>query len=114
MKSILGIIVVGVLTLLLGWLLPWWSITIAGLIGGYTFGESAFKSFVITFLGGGLAWMILAFYIDQKNGSLLSEKIGLLFGNLPPSGLILVTALIAGLVSGFSGMSAYFARKTLE
>ncbi len=113
MKILKGILLVGILTLLLGMILPWWSIGIAGLLGGLFFGESAFKSFLIAFLGSGLSWMILAIYIDQKNAGLMSSKIAQLFNGIPSESLIIATALIGGLTSGLSGLTGYFGKKSL-
>ena len=110
MKSILGILIVGILTLLLGWVLPWWSIGFAGFIGGMFFGNSSIKSFVVAFLGTGITWMLLALYIDYCNAGILSTKIALLFGGIPPVGLVLISSLIGGLASGFGGLTGYLSK----
>lgn len=114
MKSILGIIAVGILSLGLGAFLPWWSIALAGLIGGWIFGKKATQAFVICILGTGLAWFLLGFWIDQGNASLLSSKVGELLGGLSPMLLILISALIGALVSGLAGLSGYFLKQTLS
>jgi len=112
MKTVLGVLIVGILTLLLGWILPWWSIGIAGCLGGFTIGKSGVNSFLIGFIGTGLTWLIMAGYIDASNGGLLSEKIAKLFGGIPKIGLILLSALVGGLASGLSGITGYFAKKS--
>jgi hypothetical protein len=57
-------------------------------------------------LGVFLLWAIVALWIDLKNESILSHKIAQIF---PLGGssflLILVTAVIGALVSGFAAMS---------
>lgn len=112
MKFLIGILVVGILTMLLGSILPWWSIGLAGLIGGIFFGESGFKSFLIAFFGTGLCWLLLTVYINQMNGGLLSSKIAELFNGIPPIALILITTIIGGLASGVSSLTGYFGRKS--
>lgn len=64
------------------------------------------------FLGVFLIWGILAWWIDAKNNSILSQKIAQL---LPLGGssvlLILLTAFIGALVAGFAGLTGSYIRK---
>lgn len=109
-------IVVVLLTALLGYAAPlyfsWWSFAVCSFVIALFIHQKPLVAFVATFLGLFLLWGIMAMLIDNANNHLLSQKIALV---LPLNGssilLILITALIGGLVSGFAGLSASFARK---
>ncbi len=109
-------IVVVLLTALLGYAAPlyftWWSFAITSFIIALFVHQKAFATFAATFSGLFLLWGIMAMLIDNANNHLLSQKIATI---LPLNGssllLILVTALIGGLISGFAGLSASLARK---
>jgi hypothetical protein len=109
-------IVVVLLTALLGYAAPlyfsWWSFAVGSFVTAVFIHQKPFVAFVATFLGLFLLWGIMAMLIDNANNHLLSQKIAQI---LPLKGssvlLILVTALVGGLVSGFAGLSASFARK---
>jgi len=109
-------IVVVLLTALLGYAAPlyfsWWSFAVCSFVIALFIHQKPLVAFVATFLGLFLLWGIMAMLIDNANNHLLSQKIALV---LPLKGssilLILITALVGGLVSGFAGLSASFARK---
>jgi len=109
-------IVVVLLTALLGYAAPlyfsWWSFAVCSFVIALFIHQKPLVAFVATFLGLFLLWGIMAMLIDNANNHLLSQKIALV---LPLKGssilLILITALVGGLVSGFAGVSASFARK---
>ena len=109
-------IVVVVLTALLGYAAPlyftWWSFAVCSFIVALFIQQKPFVAFVATFLGLFLLWGIMAIIIDNANDHLLSQKIATL---LPLQGssmlLIIVTALIGGLVSGFAGLTGSLVRK---
>jgi hypothetical protein len=109
-------IVVVLLTALLGYAAPlyfsWWSFAVTSFIIALLVHQKTWLAFVATFLGLFLLWGIMAIIIDTGNNHLLSQKIAVL---LPLHGssflLILITALIGGLVSGFAGLSGSLARK---
>ena len=111
-------IVVVSLTALLGYAAPlyftWWSFAITSFVITLLIQQKAYMSFIATFLGLFLLWAIMAIIIDSANNHLLSHKIAML---LPLSGsssvLILITAFIGGLVSGFAGVTGSLARKAV-
>lgn len=106
MKFLLATILTTLLGFIAGLFLPWWSIALVAFIVALYLRQSMGKSFVAGFLGIFLLWTLLSIWIDIKNQGILSQKIAQLF---PLGGssvlLILVTAFIGGLVSGFAGMS---------
>lgn len=110
--------IVVILTALLGFAAPlfftWWSFAVTSFVVAAFIPQKAGFAFLAGFLGLFLLWGLLAMYIDSANGHLLSQKIAVL---LPLNGssilLILVTALIGGLVSGFAALSGSLVRKPL-
>src|ERR1700740_1415249 len=109
-------IVVVLLTALLGYAAPlyftWWSFAVCSFIIGLFIHQKPLFAFIATFVGLFLLWGIMAMIIDNANNHLLSQKIATL---LPLNGssalLILITALIGGLISGFAGLTASLTRK---
>jgi len=61
-----------------------------------------------------LLWEILAWWIDNKNDGILSQKIAQI---LPLGGstvfLILITSLIGALVAGLAALTASYLRKSM-
>ena len=112
MKFISSILLTALLSFVAGLYLPWWSVAIAAFVVGVIIPLASWKSFLSGFLGVFLLWAILAWWIDSKNNSILSQKIAQL---LPLGGssflLILVTALIGALVAGFAGLTGSYVRK---
>src|SRR6478672_7135974 len=100
-------IVVLLLTALLGYAAPlyftWWSFAITSFIIALFVHQRPFAAFIAGFLGMFALWGIMAMMIDNANEHILSHKIAQV---LPFNGsslmLIFTTALIGGLVSGFS------------
>ncbi len=111
MKFIVAIILTALLAFISGLFLPWWGIAITSLLVAVIIHQKAGKAFLSGLLGVLLLWAGLAWWIDVKNNSVLSEKIATV---LPLGGnaiaLILVTGLIGGLVAGFAAMSGSFLR----
>jgi len=109
-------IVVVLLTALLGYAAPlyftWWSFAITSFIIAIFIHQRPFAAFVATFVGLFLLWAVMALIIDNANNHLLSQKIATI---LPLDGssflLILITAFIGGLISGFAGITGSFARR---
>ncbi len=94
--------------LLLGFVLPWWSIVIP------TFGiplivkNRPIINFLTAFLAIFVLWYSYAFYIDYTNQYILSRRLAVLFGLSTPL-LSLLTGLIGGLLGGISALtSGYF------
>ena len=106
MRFLLATILTALLSFIAGLFLPWWSIAIVAFGVALFMKQFIGKSFFSGFLGVFLLWAIVALWIDLKNESILSHKIAQIF---PLGGssflLILVTAVIGALVSGFAAMS---------
>jgi hypothetical protein len=100
------------ISFVMGLYLPWWSIALAAFLVGLIIPQRPAMSFMAGFLGVFLLWEILAWWIDSKNSSILSQKIAQIF---PLGGstilLILITSLIGALVAGFAALTASYVRK---
>jgi hypothetical protein len=109
-------IIVVLLTALLGFAAPlyfsWWSFAVCSFIITLLIRQKPLIAFLATFLGLFLLWGIMAMMLDNANHHLLSQKIAMI---LPLHGssflLIVITAFIGGLVSGFSGLTGSLIRK---
>lgn len=106
MRFILALLLTATLAFLAGLRLEWWSIALVAFLVSLLIPQGIGASFLSGFAGIFLLWAILAFWIDYKNGSILSQRIAELF-KLGGSSvlLILITALIGGLVAGFAAMA---------
>ncbi len=106
MKLILQIVVVAGLGLLLALFLPWWSVAIAGVVGGLAFRRSLGGSFLGGFLGIFLLWTITALLILNATDSPLPDRVGQLMPlKMDGTGLAFFGAAIAGLVGGVASMA---------
>lgn len=106
MRFILALLLTASLAFLAGLRLEWWSIALVAFLVALLIPQTVSNSFLSGFAGIFLLWALLAFWIDHKNGSTLSQRMAELF-KLGGSSilLILVTALIGGLVGGFAAMA---------
>jgi hypothetical protein len=110
-KYIVSILLTALLCFVAGLYLPWWSIAVASFIVSTAVRQKPSMAFLSGFLGVFLLWEVLAWWIDQKNDSILSQKIAQLFGLGGSSiALIFVTSLVGALVGGFAALSASYLR----
>ncbi len=92
-----------------GWL-PWWALAGIGAVGGWLWAKGNGHSFWSGFWGGFLLWLFFALLRDVANGGILSARVGALFLGLPRWGLLGVTGLLGGLLSGLGVFTGYRAR----
>jgi len=107
MKFILGLLLTSLLTLLSLAGLPWWTVVLAGLVTALLIRQSFGATFLSSFLGGGLTWLITAVLLDQANNGLLSAKIAQLFSLSTSSSLLLATAIVGALGAGIGAILGY-------
>jgi hypothetical protein len=110
MKFIVAILLTALLGFAAGLYLPWWCFALTSAVVALTVHQRAWKAFVTGFIGMFLLWGCLAFFIDLNNNHLLSQKIAGIF-KLNAVLLIIITAFIGGLVSGFAALTGSYARK---
>jgi hypothetical protein len=83
--------------------LPWYSIVIAGLVGGILFPlRSSLSVFGSGFLAGLFLWGGYAAYLNAANQGLLASRLGETFGGLSAGMLVLVTGIIGAIFAGLS------------
>jgi hypothetical protein len=113
-KYILSIVVTGLLSFVMGLYMPWWSIAIAAFLVSAAVPQKPAFSFLSGFLGVFLLWEVLAWWIDNKNNGILSQKIAVI---LPLGGstifLIVLTSVIGGLVAGFAALAGTYMRRLI-
>jgi hypothetical protein len=113
-KYILSIVVTALLSFVTGLYMPWWSIAIAAFLVSAAIPQKPAFSFLSGFLGVFLLWEVLAWWIDNKNNGILSQKISVI---LPLGGstilLIVVTSVIGGLVAGFAALAGTYMRRLI-
>ena len=101
MKFVKQIVIIVVSCFVLQQFLPWWAIAIGAAVGGYWMGGNGFVSFAAGFLGVALLWIGMALFIDLAASSILSQKVG----KILPLNPLLLTALVGGLMGGFSSLT---------
>ena len=113
-KYIVSIALTGLLSFICGLYLPWWSIALAAFLVGLLIPQKPFMSYLAAFLGVFLLWEFLAWWIDYKNNSILSQKIAQLMQIGGSTGLlILLTSLVGALVAGFAALTGCYLRRVM-
>jgi len=114
LKYILSIIVTGLVAFVIGLYMPWWGIAIAAFLVSAAIPQKPAFSFLSGFLGVFLLWEVLAWWIDNKNNGILSQKIASV---LPLGGssvlLIVITSVIGGIVAGFAALAGTYMRRLI-
>ncbi|MBX2966909.1 MAG: hypothetical protein KF845_12240 [Cyclobacteriaceae bacterium] len=110
MKFTVQLVAIVIMSWLLELFLPWWSIAIAGFLGGVAFKSKS--NFLAGFIAIALLWFLHAFIIDLQAAAPLSEKIAALLMVKNKVLLFLVTAVIGGLVGGFATLTGSLLKKS--
>lgn len=112
MKFLIATILTALLSFAIGFYMSWWSIALAAFLVSALIRQNPARAWLSGFLGIFLLWAGLAWWIDIKNQSILSQKVATLF---PLDGsvlmLILITAFIGALVAGFAALTGSYIRK---
>jgi hypothetical protein len=102
MKFALQIVFILVFAYVLELFFPWWTIAIAGFLGGVLFNSRS--NFGAGFLAIALLWALKALLIEVTAAAPLSDRVAAIFSLDKPL-LFVVTAIIGGLVGGFACMT---------
>jgi FtsH-binding integral membrane protein len=106
------------LTALLGFagglFFPWWIIAVTSFIVAVFIHQRPLPAYAAGFIGLYLLWGIHAFIIDLRNHSLLSGKVAQILPVGSSINLILITATIGGIVSGFAALTGSYTRKSVS
>ena len=114
LKYILSILVTALLAFVSGLYMPWWGIAVASFLVSAAIPQRPAFSFLSGFLGVFLLWEVLAWWIDNKNNGILSQKVSVLFGMGGSSVLLIViTSIIGALVAGFSALAGSYLRRLI-
>ena len=100
LQIVATLLVAGILQGLLNF--PWWTIAVAGFLGGIVFGKKILPASLAGFLALFLHWGLAAAILNNGNNGLLADQIGMILKGMTPGLLILVTALIAGITGALS------------
>ncbi|MEZ4984575.1 MAG: hypothetical protein R2795_06010 [Saprospiraceae bacterium] len=112
MKVATPFLVIVALGALLCLFLPWYSIALAGIVGGLTMRNGTFAgAFALGLLAGGVLWGTYSGWIDAQNGSVLSGKIGDMLGGLAAWRIVAITSLLGGVYAGLGAVSGYYLRQ---
>jgi hypothetical protein len=113
-KYILSILVTALMAFVSGLYMPWWGIAIAAFLVSAAIPQKPAFSFLSGFLGVFLLWEVLAWWIDNKNNGILSQKIATLIGLGGSSVLlIVVTSIIGALVAGVAALAGTYLRRLI-
>jgi hypothetical protein len=106
MKFLVHILLTILISFMLQYFLPWWTMAIGSLVIAYLVGNNGFTSFAAGFIAVGLLWLGMALFIDWITDSVLTEKLN----RLLPMNSFLLTTLIGGLVGGLSSLTGALLR----
>ena len=114
LKYVLSIVVTALVAFVLGLYLPWWGIAIAAFLVSAAIPQKPTFSFLSGFLGVFLLWEVLAWWIDNKNNGILSQKVAALMGLGNSSVLLIViTSVVGALVAGFAALAGTYLRRLI-
>ncbi|MEE9373337.1 MAG: hypothetical protein V3V00_09820 [Saprospiraceae bacterium] len=106
MKILGYVLLLAILTFCTGYFLPqWWLVAFIGFVVALVFRQGMMRSAVITLLVVGLVWFGTAYKIDIANESILSTRVGDLFGGLGSTTVALISGFIGGVVAMFGAMT---------
>jgi hypothetical protein len=111
MKNLLYIFVLAAIAQLV---LPWWWVAAPVTFAVcYKFSPKPFVAFGQGFAAVALLWLVFATSLDISNNHLLANRMAEMIFSKPNSGMLmlLLTAVVGGLVGGFSGLAGSFTSK---
>ncbi|MEO1053509.1 MAG: hypothetical protein AAFX87_22935 [Bacteroidota bacterium] len=106
MKFLFKIICIALLGYLVQLFLPFWSLALVAFLVNIIIKTKGFAAFAAGFISGILLWSAKAYLIDMNTNSILTEKMAKIFSLSSPM-LILVTGLVAALVTAFASLTGH-------
>ena len=94
-------------------ILPWWSFAAVIGLSLFIIRFPVKKAFLLGFLTVFITWLIWSIWMYQTNATVLTPKIGALFGGLSPMPLISILSILGGLIGGFAGWAGASLRNGL-
>lgn len=113
MKTVIAIVSIFIIGALFNLFAPWYTIAVIALVVAAIFNESAGTTFLSGFIGVFALWLFTAITKTWGNEGILVERMSELIG---VSGflLYLITALMGGIIGGFSALSGYYFKEFRE
>lgn len=112
MKFIASILLMSILAFSVCLFMPWWSIAITSFLVALVIPLKRGLAFLAGFLALFILWFALVYWISFQNNDILAHRIAqLILKKDSPLILMLITALIGGLVSGFASLTGSLMRK---
>ncbi len=105
MKLAIRLLLIGSLTYLLSFYTPWWTIFIITFLVSFFIHGSSLNVFISGFLGVGIVWIGVAWYLDFKSNHEFSDKIVQLFPIEESIYLVVISGLIGALCGGFGSLT---------
>lgn len=90
----------------------WWWIIPVPMVFGILLAKSGWKGFRTGMLSAGLLWLGWSLYMMLGGSDIVAKRIAVMMGVSSPWILVLITALSAAIVAGFSGSTGYFLQAT--
>ena len=102
-NRILGFLLILVLSHLSSLILPWWIFSLVAIAVVWLFSFKEKEAFLISFLAVFILWLVYSLWLNGRNSFILGNQVGEIFGGLTAVPLVLIGALVAGIIAGFSG-----------
>lgn len=112
------VLIIAIISLILQFFLPWWIIAPVAFSVSAWKAYSGWNAFKISFISIFILWLAMGLFYSIPNDHILANRVGAML-NLPESSInwiyvLLITGIIGGLVSGFSGLAGFYSRAALK
>ena len=112
MKFLVSLILIALLSFAVCLFLPWWVIAIVSFVVLLVIPQRPGFAFLCGFLSLFILWGTLSFWISDGNEHLLAKKMSVvILKTSNPYFLILATACIGAIVSGFAALAGSLVRR---
>ncbi|MBK8554873.1 MAG: hypothetical protein IPL65_03475 [Lewinellaceae bacterium] len=93
-------------------IMPWWCLVLVGVLAGLIWPYPG-HVFVAALLAGTVLWSGVAFWADLSNLGIMSARIGQLFKGASSAGLIGITGILGGLLTGMGSLCGAYAMRAM-
>lgn len=108
------IVLIAIISLLLQFLLPWWTLALVAFFICFWRSSTGGKAFLYGFAGVAVVWLAYALFIHVHTSGIFTGRMSeLLFKTTNWASLTVVTAVLGGLVGGLAGLSGFFIRQAI-
>ncbi len=115
MRLIFRLLLVIVLSYFASTMFPWWNIVVISFFIAAVLPGNAFGCFLSGFLGGGILWLAYAWKVDTETDHIMSDKIVELLPMINDvTYMLILSALIGGIASGFGMLSGNSFRRIFQ